>query len=180
MTGWERDLTPDVLEALTSAGYVPEAVADGEAPQSATEVVLATGAVRTAGVTLRGRANTSQESRRVGAALETAPHVARVLNSSDLEDRHVGDKLGAFVIEAEEPWGFVPPEESAGEKRGAHGSTREMAIPLLLSGAGVRRDVPPRGPRLVDVAPTVCALLQTRPPEGAQGRILSESLGVVE
>lgn len=178
MTAWREDLTQGVLEALTTAGYAPEAVSPGDTPRPASEVVLITGAVRTASVTLKGRANTPQGLRRVGEALKEAPHVARVFDSSDLEARRVGDGLGAFVVEAEEPWGFAPPERSAGATRGAHGSTEEMRVPLLLSGAGVRRGAAPHDPRLVDVAPTICALLKTRPPKSAQGRVLSESLEV--
>jgi arylsulfatase A-like enzyme len=36
----------------------------------------------------------------------------------------------------------------------------------------------PRDARLVDVAPTIAALLGTRPPADAQGRALAESLNV--
>lgn len=49
-------------------------------------------------------------------------------------------------------------------------------MPLVLSGAGVRPGATPRSPRLVDVAPTVAALLGTRPPNDAQGRVLTEAL----
>jgi arylsulfatase A-like enzyme len=178
MTGWDADLTPDVLATLTSAGYAAQAVAPGDSPDPATEIVLTTGAVRTAGVALQGRTNNPQERARIQAALEDAPRVAKVLGSTDLKDLRAGDRLGDFVLEAEEPWGFVPPGESSGGSRGAHGSTREMPVPLLLSGAGIRRDAAPRDPRLVDVAPTVCALLGTRPPKDAQGRALSEALGI--
>ena len=53
-----------------------------------------------------------------------------------------------------------------------------MEVPLLLSGAGIRRDAAPRNAGLVDVAPTISALLGTRPPADAQGRALTESLKV--
>lgn len=177
MTAWETDLTPGVLGALASAGYAAEALSPGDSPDPATEIVLATGAVRTASVVLLGRANVPQEKRRVEAVLEAAPHVARVLGEADLRDLKAGDRLSDFVVEAEEPWGFAPGTRS-GEVRGAHGSTREMRVPLLMSGAGVRRGTAPRDPQLVDVAPTVCALLGTRPPKDAQGRVISEALGI--
>lgn len=177
MTGWDADLTQDVLAALTSAGYATEAVAPGGSPDPATEVVITVGAVRTAGVVLKDRTSTPRERERVRAALEDAPHVAKVLDGTDLRNLKAGDWLGDFVVEAEERWGFAPPGGSSGESQGAHGSTREMQVPLLLSGAGVRWGVAPHNPRLVDLAPTVCALLGTRPPKDAQGRILSEALG---
>lgn len=179
MTRWEADLTPDALDALTSAGYAAEAVAPGGSPAPETEVVLATGSVRTANVALMGRVDAPEERDGVRAALEDLPHVARILDGNDLLELRTDERLGTFVVEAEEPWGFAPPGESPGAAiRGAHGSTEEMPVPLLLSGAGIRRGAAPRTPRLVDVAPTVCALLGVRPPENVQGRILSESLGI--
>jgi arylsulfatase A-like enzyme len=56
--------------------------------------------------------------------------------------------------------------------RGAHGSTREMRVPLLIAGAGVLRGAAPKDAKLVDVAPTIAALLGVRPPLDAQGRPL--------
>ena len=88
------------------------------------------------------------------------------------------DKLGDFIIEAEAPWGFKLPEPEEGTSRGAHGSTREMQVPLLIAGAGVRVGAVPQDAKLVDVAPTIAALLGVRPPASAQGRALAESLNV--
>jgi len=59
-----------------------------------------------------------------------------------------------------------------GSARGSHGSLLEMDVPLLLAGAGVRRHDRQRRPELVDVAPTIAALLGTRAPTHAQGRSL--------
>jgi arylsulfatase A-like enzyme len=53
-----------------------------------------------------------------------------------------------------------------------------MRVPLLIAGAGVRVGAVPRDARLVDVAPTIAALLGARPPADAQGRALAESLNV--
>jgi predicted AlkP superfamily pyrophosphatase or phosphodiesterase len=177
MTGWHRDLTPNTLAAISAGGYVPEVVTPGDAPKPDTEIVVIPNAVRIANVALRGRAATSQGQQRVRAALEGAPHTAKVLDQTDLKELRAGEKLDGIVVEAEEPWGFAPSEESGGGTRGAHGSTKEMRVPLLLSGMGFRRGVAPHDARLVDVAPTICALLGVRPPGDAQGRILSESTG---
>jgi arylsulfatase A-like enzyme len=70
------------------------------------------------------------------------------------------------------PWGFGLAEPEEGASRGGHGSTREMRVPLLISGAAVRAGAAPRDARLVDVAPTIAALLGVRPPADAQGRVL--------
>jgi len=51
-----------------------------------------------------------------------------------------------------------------------------MRVPLLISGAGVRTGAVSKDARLVDVAPTITALLGARPPVDAQGRALDELL----
>ena len=51
-----------------------------------------------------------------------------------------------------------------------------MRVPLLIAGAGVRVGAVARQARLVDVAPTIAALLGARPPADAQGRALDELL----
>jgi predicted AlkP superfamily pyrophosphatase or phosphodiesterase len=177
MTGWHRDLTPNTLAAIAAAGYVPEVATPGDVPAPDTGVVVIPNAVRIANVALRGRAATSQAQQQVTAALEGVPHVARVLNQTDLKGLRAGEKHDGIVVEAEEPWGFAPLGGSGGGTRGAHGSTEEMRVPLLLSGTGFRRRAAPRDARLVDVAPTICALLGVRPPADAQGRLLTESTG---
>ena len=56
--------------------------------------------------------------------------------------------------------------EDAGGHRGEHGSLGvvQARAPFVLAGAGVRADgIVPRVARLVDVAPTICALLGSRP-----------------
>ena len=177
MRGWQRDLTPGTLAAITAAGYVPEVLTPGDAPAPDTEIVVIPNGVRIANVALRGRAATSQGLQQVRATLEGVPHIAKVLDQTDLKELRAGEKLDGLVVEAEEPWGFAPPGEPGGGTRGAHGSTEEMRVPLLLSGSGFRRGAIPHNARLVDVAPTICALLGVRPPGDAQGRLLSESTG---
>jgi predicted AlkP superfamily pyrophosphatase or phosphodiesterase len=177
MTGWHRDLTPNILAAITAAGYIPEIVTPDDAPEPGTEIVFIPNAVRIANIALRGRAATSKGQQQVKAVLEGVPHIARVLDQTNLKELRAGQKLDGILVEAEEPWGFAPPGESGGGTRGAHGSTKEMRVPLLLSGTGFRRGAAAHDARLVDVAPTICALLGARPPRDAQGRLLSESTG---
>ena len=177
MTGWSQDLTQELLTATADAGYVPEVVTPGNAPDPTTEVVIVPGAVRIANLFLLGRAETSRGKQPLKEALEGVSHVARVLGDPELEELRAGRKIGDLVVEAEALWGFIPPRKAGGGIGGAHGSTEEMRVPLLLSGAGFRCDATPREPQLVDVAPTICALLGVRPPKDAQGKLLSESVG---
>ena len=51
-----------------------------------------------------------------------------------------------------------------------------MRVPLLIAGAGVRVGGVARKPKLVDVAPTIAALLGARLPADAQGRAPEEFL----
>jgi hypothetical protein len=62
--------------------------------------------------------------------------------------------------------------EDQGGERGEHGSLGivQVRAPFVLAGAGVRQDgLVPRSCRLVDVAPTVLALLGAEPAPGAAG-----------
>lgn len=180
MTRWARDLTQEVLIAIADAGYTPEVVTPGNAPGADTDVVIVPTAIRIASLTLLDGAATAQGRQQVKEALEGVQHVARVLGEEDLEELRADRRPDRLIVEAEEPWGFVPPRKSGGGvggAGGAHGSTEEMRVPLILSGAGIRDDAGPRDPRLVDVAPTICGLLGVRLPRDAQGRFLSESSG---
>ena len=174
MTTWTLTLLANVYTAITAAGYRPEFVTPGNSPNTATEVIIVPNAVRIGDFTLRGRAATPKGRERVQRTLEGLPQIAQVLDRTYLEALNASDKLGDLVAEAREPWGFGLSER--GVVHGAHGSLREIKVPLVLSGAGIRRGVPPQNPGLVDVAPTIAAMLGSRPPADAQGRVLTESL----
>jgi hypothetical protein len=62
--------------------------------------------------------------------------------------------------------------------RGGHGGLeREVSrVPLVLAGAGIARGAVARDPQLIDVAPTVAALLGVPAPGHAEGRALVELL----
>lgn len=179
MTSWNKSLIPQVLAAVSAAGYVPEIVTAGRSPAPSTEVVIVPNAVRYGDFTLRGRAGTPEGREDVRAALDSLSptYISGVLNDSDLDALRASDKLGDLIAEAQPPYAFATSEPPAGEWRGGHGSRAELAVPLVLSGAGVRRDTAPASPVLVDVAPTIAALLGVRAPAHAQGRVLGEALG---
>jgi arylsulfatase A-like enzyme len=176
MTTWSATLLAEVYAAITNVGYKPEFVTPGNSPRDTTEVIIVPNGVRLGDFTLRGRAATSKGRERVQAALEDLPQIARVFDKSDLGVLRVSDKLGDLVAEARVPWGFGFAE---GGVDGAHGSLQEIKVPLLLAGAGIRAGIPPQSPGLVDIAPTIAALLATRPPAHAQGRALTESLSAL-
>jgi len=175
MTSWERSFV-EGLAATPDLGRGVELVPPGRAPSPDTEIVIVKSAGRIMNVTLRGRSATPERRADVQRVLEGLPQVSRVLDAADLETLRAGDKPGDFVVEAREPWGFGLSEPEEGASRGGHGSTLEMRVPLLISGAGVRAGAAPKDPRLVDVAPTIAALLGVRPPADAQGRVLDELL----
>jgi arylsulfatase A-like enzyme len=52
-----------------------------------------------------------------------------------------------------------------------------VEVPFLVSGAGFRRGLAPENPSIVDVAPTIAALLGVAPPDDVEGRVLTEVLG---
>lgn len=174
MTSWSQTLIPQVLSAITAAGYAPEVVTSGNRPADATEVIIQPGAVRYGDVTLRGRAATAEGRARVRAALESLSptFISGVLDDADLDALRASDKLGDLIAEANPPYAFsltVPPP---GESRAGHGSRAEMAVPFLVAGPGFVPGMAPADPRSVDVAPTIAHLLGIRPPAQAQGRSL--------
>jgi arylsulfatase A-like enzyme len=174
MTTWYRSLT-EKLTIMTVLGRHPEIVPAGRPASPEAEIIVVT-AGRVADVTLRGRAATPRGRQEVRAAFEGLTQISRLLDASDFEALHASDKLGNFVVEARAPWGFGSPGPEEEAPRGGHGSTLEMRVPLLISGAGVRVGGVPRNAGLVDVAPTIAALLGARPPADAQGRALDELL----
>jgi arylsulfatase A-like enzyme len=175
MTTWSLTLLPNVYTAITAAGYRPEFVQPGNSPRDTTEVIIVPNGLRLGDFTLRGRAATSGGRERVKAALQGLRQIERVYDKGDLAGLRASDKLGDLVAEAREPWGFGLSDDGVD---GAHGSLQEIKIPLVLAGAGIRAGVAPQSPGLVDIAPTIAALMGTRPPADAQGRVLTESLGV--
>ena len=170
MTTWNRSLLPQIVTAVTAAGYRPEIVPVGQSATPTAEVIIVPNAVRTGAITLRGKAATPEGRAQVRAALDQLPEIARVLDRSDLRDLH-SEAFADLVPEAKPPWGFGLARED-GSPQGGHGSTEEMQVPLLLAGAGIERGVAPVSPRIVDIAPTISALLGVRPPADAQGRSL--------
>lgn len=179
MTSWNRTLIPQVLDAVTAAGYVPEIVTPGKSPAPGTEVVIVPNAVRYGDITLRGQAATEEGRTGVRAALESLSptYISQVLDDADLDSLRASDKLGDLIAEAQPPYGFALSEPPAGEWRASHGSTRELGVPFLVSGAGFRRGAVPEDPNVVDVAPTIAALLGVAPPDQAEGRVLAEAMG---
>ncbi|MFC4006893.1 alkaline phosphatase family protein [Nonomuraea purpurea] len=173
MTAWNRTLIPQVVGAVEALGHTVEVVPSGSAPAPGVEVVIVPNAVRVGDITLRGGASEPRARDRIKAALRKLPQISRVLDDRALRSLHAGDKLGDLVAEARPPWGFALAEPPAGQWRGSHGSLGEIKVPLLLSGAGIRPGIRPHRPRLIDVAPTIAALLGTRPPAQAQGRDLT-------
>ncbi|MGH9022953.1 MAG: alkaline phosphatase family protein [Acidimicrobiia bacterium] len=168
LTSWDRTLLPQVLVALAVAGYRAEFVPVGGFASPGTEVIIVPNGVRTGNIALFGRAATSQGRVEVERALEQLPQVARVLNGDDLAELRAATRHVDLVAEAEPPWGFSL--STPGQAQGAHGSTLELEVPLLLSGAGVRKGQGmPGTPRIIDIAPTIAALLGFRPPAGSQG-----------
>jgi len=174
MTAWDRSLLPQVLAAVRDAGYVPEVLRPGGSPAPETDVVIVANAVRIGNFTLRGDAAQPRARRRIERALRRLPEIERVYREADLRRLHASDKLGDLVAEARPPYGFIDETLPAGEQRGGHGSLAEIDVPFYLAGAGVERGAQLRGPGLVDVAPTIAALLGARAPADAQGSVLRE------
>jgi predicted AlkP superfamily phosphohydrolase/phosphomutase len=107
-----------------------------------------------------------------GAALEDAPDI--VLDPA--LDQGYACTVLASGGRPGEPLRRLAPAERPGAKGGSmNGSHRPEGV-LILAGAGVRPGVPVGEPCLVDVAPTLLALLGVPAPAYADGRAWAEAL----
>ncbi|GAA1991943.1 ectonucleotide pyrophosphatase/phosphodiesterase [Nocardiopsis rhodophaea] len=175
MTGYTESLEPQVLGAISDAGFTVERLYSGQAPASRTEVVL-TASPRAANVYLRGRAESARERDRIEGLLRHLPELEAVFNRDDLAAMGTTPTEGDFAVDARPPYAFFDPDEVDGRERGGHASLREGTAPLVLAGAGVAQGRMPGGPRTIDVAPTISHLLGVEPPAEAEGRVLTEAL----
>ena len=170
-SAWTRTVMPALVEAIRAGGLRPEVVAVGRSPAADTEVVLISNGVRMSSVYLRDRAAGEQGRAVVRAAAARVGHIPNVFDQRDLRRLRASDKLGDIALEAEPPYHFSLLDD--GKERGSHGSTFELSVPLVVAGAGIRpRHRGVRRASLVDVAPTIAALLAASPPAQAQGRPL--------
>jgi arylsulfatase A-like enzyme len=174
-SAWTRTVMPALLEAIRSGGFSAEVVEVGRSPTAGTEIVLTSNGVRMSNVYLRGRAAGDEGRAAVRAAAQRVGHIPNVFEQSDLRRLRASERLGDMALEAQPPYHFSLLDD--GMERGSHGSTFERSVPLVMAGAGVRpRRRGVHGASLVDVAPTIAALLGTPPPTQAQGRPLDALL----
>ncbi|WP_327030673.1 alkaline phosphatase family protein [Micromonospora sp. NBC_01740] len=167
---WTVPLLPEVLDRLSATGLKVQVVASsGGVPDPASEIVVVP-APRTADITLRGRADTPENARRIAGIIRGIPGIAAVRDQQDLRRLKASDKLGDLVVEPVEPYHLSTLADGA--PRASHGALPEAQVPMVLSGAGIRRGVPLRNVGLVDVAATISALLGVRPPANSQGHVM--------
>ncbi|MEU6078167.1 alkaline phosphatase family protein [Micromonospora sp. NPDC047074] len=166
---WTVPLLPTVLDRLAETGLKVQVISSsGGVPDPTSEVVIVA-APRTADITLRGRADTPENARRIAGIIRGIPGIAAVRDKQDLRRLHASDKLGDLVVEPVEPYHLSTLTD--GKLRGSHGGLAEAQVPMVLSGAGIR-SVPLRNVGLVDVAATISALLGVQPPANSRGHAM--------
>ncbi|GAA2240201.1 hypothetical protein GCM10010413_47550 [Promicromonospora sukumoe] len=172
MTTFDKGFAAEGLAAIEAAGFTPQVLTSGQSPAPGTDVAIVVGGV--ADVRLIGeRAGDRAAVRRLERALTALPQVRNVFDKADQRRLRMSPNHGDLLVEPEPGWSFgATPADAAGR----HGATTELRVPLVLAGAGVRPGAHPRGPRHVDVAPTISALLGYAPPSGSEGRVLREAL----
>ncbi|MEU9504673.1 alkaline phosphatase family protein [Micromonospora sp. NPDC048170] len=167
---WTVPLLPEVLDRLSGTGFKVQVISSsGGVPDPASEIVVVA-SPRTADITLRGAADTAKNARRIAKLVRDIPGIAAVRDQHDLRRLKASDKLGDLVVEPVEPYHLSTLADGA--PRASHGALPEAQVPMVLSGAGVRRGVPLRNVGLVDVAATISALLGVQPPANSQGHVM--------
>lgn len=94
-------------------------------------------------------------------------------------DRQLGELMRALDLTRDT---LVVTADHGHTAAGGHGGDEPevMRVPLVMAGAGVRRGALAAPVRLIDLAPTLAALLGTPPPRHALGRCLGEALQLPE
>lgn len=149
----------DLVSPFDDARYAPWPGGFSEAGEALTAgtadlVVLLVGAVDAAG---HKHGGSSPEYRAAAAIADHA--LARALAHIDLSQ-------DAVIVTA----------DHGHTNRGGHGGTEPevMTVPLIAAGAGIRAGATPVDARLIDIAPTVSALLGIPAPGHGLGRTLVE------
>ncbi len=128
--------------------------------------------------------------RAVAEELQKLPGIAYAISSSDLRRGSFAktkvsdavlanfnpDRSGDIYVVFEPHW-FVADFDGL-HVASAHGSpwTYDTHVPLIFSGSNIAPQTVVRRVETVDVAPTIAALLGTKPPSGAVGVPLSEAM----
>ena len=172
METFTHGMRDDLLAVISAAGYDAEMLSAGQSPQPGTDAVIVVGGVGS--LHLVGEATGDPEAAAaIEAAVAALPHVVAVYDKNEQQAMHMSPHYGELIIEPAEGWSLgATPADPAG----VHGMTRVMQVPLVLAGAGVRPHAAPHGPRHIDIAPTIAALLGIDGPSGADGRVLTESI----
>lgn len=94
-------------------------------------------------------------------------------------DRQLGELMRALDLTRDT---LVVTADHGHTAAGGHGGDEPevMRVPLVMAGAGMRRGALAHQVRLIDLAPTLAALLGTPPPRHALGRCLGEALQLPE
>lgn len=153
----------DLVSPFDDARYAPWPGGFSEAgaalaAESSDLVVMLVGAVDAAG---HAHGAASEEYRSAAANADRA--LARALDRVDLAE-------DAIIVVA----------DHGHTDRGGHGGTEPevVYVPLIATGAGIVPGTTPRGARLIDIAPTVSALLGIPAPGHGLGRTLLEILAL--
>jgi hypothetical protein len=172
-TSYDQINGPQTEAAVDALGYEAEWVGTGRAPAPGTQVVLAGGGLTS--VHLVGDlAGDGEALARIEAALAGVEGIGGIYGKDEQAAMRMAPVYGDLVVEPAPGWAMFAAD--ADHTRGRHGTSQELEVAFLLSGAGVRPGAAPESPRHVDVAPTIAHLLGGRAPAGSQGRVLEESL----
>ena len=172
MGTFTQGMQPELLAAIDAAGYDAEVLTAGQAPAPSTDAVVVIGGVGSLHL-VGDAAGDAEAASAIAGAVAALPHVAAVYDKDEQHAMHMSAKYGELVIEPEAGWTLG---QTPADAAGVHGTTRELQVPLVIAGAGVRPHAVPDRPRHIDIAPTIAALLGYEGPVGADGRVLREAI----
>lgn len=172
MGGISVPLLPDVLAYLDATGFSWEVVPWGQAVSSPNIEMIMNATSRSLSIHLRGAAATVKGRKAVAKALNNLDGRAAVHDRKELDKLHAGDRVGDFALSSLGPYHLST--EIDRPPGGGHSGIEELRVPFIIAGYGIRRGVEAKRPEIVDIVPTIAALLDIRKPANAQGRVLEE------
>lgn len=173
MTSFRTAVGDEIIDAVAEAGYDLELLRPGQSPSEDADAVMVVGGVGSLHL-VGDSARDGRATQRIRAAIQDVDHIHAVYDRGDQRRMRMSPHYGELIVEADP--GYTVSTTDFASTVGLHGTTHDLEVPLLLSGAGIRDDRAPARPGHVDLAPTMAALLGIDEPAGAQGRALWEAL----
>ncbi len=115
--------------------------------------------------------------------MEVQPEIQFVFTRNQLRNRNINDPIGKLIqngfhqrYSGDVTYILKPGTTAYGRKGSTHGSPQvyDTHVPMIFYGKGINQGKSYRKTRIIDIAPTMCAIMGIANPNGATGVIIPE------